>query len=1332
MMSSDEDDVGEFDESHFDELLSVLAKIRVYVEMIEKRVMNDTAEGSEEDPKLVEDAELRDYQRKGISWILTLYENGMNGILADEMGLGKTIQIIAALASLIEAGVPGPYLIVTPLSLLSSWADQFSAFAPRIPCLVYYGAMLERLKLRKSIRKRVRISLNDPIETKDMIIPPKKTPRSNVPELSLIAADSDSVLVPSTDALSSAQSGCTSLICSTTESVCSFPSSSLTEDRLKIPMRELQTDPEAIARLDDTISHVLQAFDAKERVLDDTTTSVEDHDGECSFVNSAAAQASNEKCSEYESVSGILLAVPSATEPQSDNTEVVSHSSVCDNAIGNNSASKLSSSSCLDTVEPYTVDSSELVDLVVFKSQTEENEPKRLTEHAALLTASSALDTLTSDTQHPLDYAKSDGSFLASMGNTGVSLSTNLLNSVFDGNGLLPCESHLSSSPPNHKISRDKENPQYARTLIDTETSTPDQLIDSLPVEADIEITSTVAVNTLRKLHTSVDALRNLDNVITEVLLEYSAAETTGDIIFEDHSVRSPQPTEDPVTPNASFDHISSLALNSQRASPLNTPTINTACPITCELLASQEGTVVATDNKPDRQEPLNTNDPPTNYQAFPFEKEVHHQSDTISAASTSPVQAINLESNLSENIDLLNEMKAEQDHRAIALAHLDEVITGVLASWDQKQPVVEAPQLSSLLTESTIKPEEVTEPVVFMPSGHPAVKPTEDSLSNELKPPYCNDPASTVCSTSATSRRRLDDVFWAYPIVLTSYEVAIRDAKYLQKVPFKGLIVDEGQRLKNPASRLYRKLAKFSTSLRILVTGTPLQNRISELWSLLHFILPEIFTSLEMFEHWFDPVVLSDHAGRDRLVTAEMERSLITRLHCIISPFMLRRTKAETNLLLPPKREILLRVGMTPLQKELYKQALQLCLESQTNQLARQPSKAGSFGSQPGGHGSLTWLDQANIIPDKRRGSNQTNKRLTRQANRIQVQDQRLARKSSLHKKNETSEVVEPSVDSSALSSRPTSYEFLISPRVNLTNGLMLLRRIVNHPYLAIDRPDVAAERLTADTCPADHFGSTPSTEQMALIDASEKTRVLDRLLKQLIGNNHKPLSDHRKHGWLIRGLRNSHRSSHSIDSTLSKTELLRLLAKKDYHAEVSNLDELSDDALKKLLDRSDLYELWERQKSGSVTTPLASPHPRTVKTETCNDGLTISTVTLPSTSPQLQLPGTEVSDDGLNHLVGKSFVISAPLKPLQSSPVLTAGPVTPFSEIPVDSKGTVHRRKRSSFGLNHASIPPSPKRTRSGAIRCDEHFPKSHCVLSFEPVKDELNLVFNYVPEP
>ncbi|OON14028.1 protein, SNF2 family, partial [Opisthorchis viverrini] len=948
-MSSDEDDVGEFDESHFDELLSVLAKIRVYVEMIEKRVMNDTAEGSEEDPKLIEGAELRDYQRKGISWILTLYENGMNGILADEMGLGKTIQIIAALASLIEAGVPGPYLIVTPLSLLSSWADQFSAFAPRIPCLVYYGAMMERLRLRKSIRKRVRISLSDPIETKDTIIPLKKTTCSNVSELSPMAADLNlnSSLVPSTDALFSVQSGCTSLICSTTESVCSFPSSSLTEDRLKTPIRELQTAPEAIARLDETISNVLRAFEVKERVLDDTTTSVEDHDGERSLVNLAAARGSNEECSECESVSGIPLAFPVATEPPSDNTEVVSRSSVCDNAAS-------SSSSGLDIVEPSTVGSSEEMNLIVSRSQVQENEPERVTVQTTSLIANSSLDRLTSETQHPVDCAKSEGSSLASVGNTIVSLSTNLTDSVFDVNGPLPRESHLSSD---HKIGRDKGNPQYARTLMDTEASKSDHLIDSLPVGTDVEMISTVAVNTLRKLHTSVDALRNLDNVITEVLLEYSATEAagkTGDTTFEDHSARSPQPTEDPVTSTASFDHITSLALNSQSATPSETPTIHTACPITYDLSPSFEGTVVATDSKPDRQEPLDTNNSPTSCQAFSFENEAHHQLSTMCTASASPARAVNIESNLSENIDLPNEVKTEQDNRAIALAHLDEVITEVLASCEQKQPIVGAPQLSPLLTESTIKPEGFTEPVVLTPSDYPTSKLTEDSLSNELKSPYCNDSASTVCSTSATSRRRVDDVFWAYPIVLTSYEVAIRDAKYLQKVPFKGLVVDEGQRLKNPASRLYRRLAKFSTSLRILVTGTPLQNRISELWSLLHFILPEIFTSLEMFEHWFDPVVLSDHAGRDRLVTAEMERSLITRLHCIISPFMLRRTKAETNLLLPPKREILLRVGMTPLQKELYNQALQLCLESQANQLARHPSKAKSFASQPSGHGSL------------------------------------------------------------------------------------------------------------------------------------------------------------------------------------------------------------------------------------------------------------------------------------------------------------------------------------------------------------------------------------------
>jgi ATP-dependent DNA helicase len=68
---------------------------------------------------------LRDYQVEGVQWLISLFENGLNGILADEMGLGKTIQCIAFLAYLKSKGVWGPFLIVAPLSTLGNWIKEF-------------------------------------------------------------------------------------------------------------------------------------------------------------------------------------------------------------------------------------------------------------------------------------------------------------------------------------------------------------------------------------------------------------------------------------------------------------------------------------------------------------------------------------------------------------------------------------------------------------------------------------------------------------------------------------------------------------------------------------------------------------------------------------------------------------------------------------------------------------------------------------------------------------------------------------------------------------------------------------------------------------------------------------------------------------------------------------------------------------------------------------------------------------------------------------------------------------------------------------------------------
>lgn len=88
------------------------------------------------------------------------------------------------------------------------------------------------------------------------------------------------------------------------------------------------------------------------------------------------------------------------------------------------------------------------------------------------------------------------------------------------------------------------------------------------------------------------------------------------------------------------------------------------------------------------------------------------------------------------------------------------------------------------------------------------------------------------------------------YPVIITSYEVAIRDAKKLNAVsPFTYLVVDEGQRLKNRKCTLIRQLKNIHAENRLLLSGTPIQNNLEELWSLLNFVNPQIFDDLSVFQ---------------------------------------------------------------------------------------------------------------------------------------------------------------------------------------------------------------------------------------------------------------------------------------------------------------------------------------------------------------------------------------------------------------------------------------------------------------------------------------------------
>lgn len=93
----------------------------------------------EESPPYIKHGEMRDYQIRGLNWMISLYENGINGILADEMGLGKTLQTISLLGYLKNfRNNPGPHIVIVPKSTLQNWLNEFKKWCPslRAACLI--------------------------------------------------------------------------------------------------------------------------------------------------------------------------------------------------------------------------------------------------------------------------------------------------------------------------------------------------------------------------------------------------------------------------------------------------------------------------------------------------------------------------------------------------------------------------------------------------------------------------------------------------------------------------------------------------------------------------------------------------------------------------------------------------------------------------------------------------------------------------------------------------------------------------------------------------------------------------------------------------------------------------------------------------------------------------------------------------------------------------------------------------------------------------------------------------------------------------------------------
>ncbi|CAM9932061.1 unnamed protein product, partial [Discosporangium mesarthrocarpum] len=144
-------------------------------------------------------------------------------------------------------------------------------------------------------------------------------------------------------------------------------------------------------------------------------------------------------------------------------------------------------------------------------------------------------------------------------------------------------------------------------------------------------------------------------------------------------------------------------------------------------------------------------------------------------------------------------------------------------------------------------------------------------------------------------------------------WDVANREKRSLQNIAWRYLIIDEAHRLKNEGSMFSQTVRSLNMQHRLLLTGTPLQNNLHELWALLNFLLPDVFSSSEQFDEWFNLEI------EDK----EAKENMIHQLHKILRPFMLRRLKADVEKSLPPKTETILFVGLSAKQKEVYRNVL-------------------------------------------------------------------------------------------------------------------------------------------------------------------------------------------------------------------------------------------------------------------------------------------------------------------------------------------------------------------------------------------------------------------------
>ncbi|XP_037541716.1 chromatin-remodeling ATPase INO80 [Nematolebias whitei] len=179
---------------------------------------------------------------------------------------------------------------------------------------------------------------------------------------------------------------------------------------------------------------------------------------------------------------------------------------------------------------------------------------------------------------------------------------------------------------------------------------------------------------------------------------------------------------------------------------------------------------------------------------------------------------------------------------------------------------------------------------------------------------PYWGNPHDRKVIRKFWSQKTLYTQNAPFHVVITSYQLVVQDVKYFQRVKWQYMVLDEAQALKSSSSVRWKILLQFQCRNRLLLTGTPIQNTMAELWALLHFIMPTLFDSHEEFNEWFSRDIES-HAENKSAI----DENQLSRLHMILKPFMLRRIKKDVENELSDKIEILTYCQLTTRQRLLY-----------------------------------------------------------------------------------------------------------------------------------------------------------------------------------------------------------------------------------------------------------------------------------------------------------------------------------------------------------------------------------------------------------------------------